>query len=79
MGNYFTPLVVWVLSILAVATTAFTVFHHEAVNGEDNKIQVHTDAVKQNVGDQNNAIINMPRTDARSIDRLQHATFFPTR
>ena len=79
MGNYFTPLVVWVLSILAVITAGLTMFHHSAVKGEDNKYQAKAGVVIQQVQEKKNEIINLPRTDARSIDRLQRGSFFPTR
>jgi Na+-transporting methylmalonyl-CoA/oxaloacetate decarboxylase gamma subunit len=75
MGNYFTPMVVWVLSILAVLTAAITAFHHTTVKDEDNRIDAHTGVVVQQVQEKKNAIRSQPASDDATIKRLLDGSF----
>lgn len=70
---------VFILWIVTAVIGGAAWLHHSGEKSEANKIAVKTAAVVQHVQEKKNEIINLPRTDARSIDRLQRGTFFPTR
>ncbi len=66
-------------SALALLAGIYGFIHHQGAKSEAVKIENKTAAVVGIVQEKKNEIINLPRTDARSIDRLQRGSFFPTR
>jgi hypothetical protein len=68
---------------VAAISGGVALWHHEAVvsgeKKEDTKIEAVTSATVQQVQKVDNEIRNIPSSDKRTIERLQHGSYFPQR
>ncbi len=71
------PLKVYIIIGACAAVVIFLLsYRHEIIVKEDLKTQLKTNSVIQDIEEKKNAIISVPPSDARTIDRLQHGTYF---
>lgn len=66
-------------SALALLAGIYGYIHHEGEKSEEVKIEKQTTKTVAKIQEKKNEIIRQPATDARSIDRLQRGSFFPSR
>lgn len=66
-------------SAIALLAGIYGYIHHEGAKSEEAKIEKQTTKTVEKIQEKKNEIIRQPATDARSIDRLQRGSFFPTR
>lgn len=63
-------------AIVVIALIFAYYFRHDIIKAEDDKVTVASQAVVLKIEDKKNEIRNVPISDARTIDRLQHGTYF---
>lgn len=66
-------------SALALLAGIYGFIHHQGAKSAEIKIENKTAKTVAQIQEKKNEIIRQPATDARSIDRLQRGSFFPTR
>lgn len=73
----------WTVSIIAALGGAFALWSHREVlvgeNKEIVKVNAATSATVAGVQKVDNEIESIPNTDKRTIERLQHGSYFPQR